>query len=632
MSIAPDDAEAGPASRGPLIRGVPMTGPAALNAAAVIVAALYFGRELLVPLVLALLLAFVLAPGVGLLQRARVPHAAAVLFTVLLAFAVIFGVGAVVGGQARQLATGLPRYETIIRDKLSSLAVGGAIVERLNGTLQNLVRGMAGAAPQPAAGDVPPAAGDVPPVAGDVPPAPTPVPPHAATPVATVPTLDGSSALVVVRSVVEPLLGPLATAGIVIVFLIFALLYREDLRDRLVRLLGRQDLHRTILAMNDAAQRLSRYFLFQLALNIGFGAFITGGLWLIGLPSPLLWGILAGTMRFVPFIGTFIALAPTVLLGMAAAPGWSLALSVLALFIISDLIVGQVVEPLLYGHSTGLSPMAVIVAAAFWTFLWGPIGLLLSTPLTVCLVVLGHHVEAMAFLEVMLSDRPPLQPEETFYQRALEGDARALLGQARAQLGVAPLAEYYDKVALRGLSLAQTDLSQDLLEFERLEAIHQQIASLLKAIATIDAAHGDDSASARPALDWAADGSVIVVPSRGQLDDLAADMTAQVLRGFGFGARVEANAVLGASRKTQTDLSAAKLCCLSVLDGGSTVSGVQYLLSRMRRAMPNALVVLGLWHGDRSRTLLPSLREAGVEETVVTSIQEILAFCKARMA
>lgn len=618
MSAAQDDAEAGPALKGPLIRGMPITGPAALNAAAVIVAALYFGRELLVPLVLALLLAFVLAPAVGLLQRTRVPHPAAVLFTVLLAFAVIFGVGAVVGGQASQLTTGLPRYETIIRDKLSSLAVGGAIVERLNATLQNMVRGMAGAAPEPAAGKVSPAA--------------KPGPASEAAPVATVPTLDGSSAIVVVRSVVEPLLGPLATAGIVIVFLIFALLYREDLRDRLVRLLGRQDLHRTILAMNDAAQRLSRYFLFQLALNIGFGAFITGGLWLLGLPSPLLWGILAGTMRFVPFIGTFIALAPTVLLALAVVPGWSLALSVLALFITSDLIVGQVVEPLLYGHSTGLSPMAVIVAAAFWTFLWGPIGLLLSTPLTVCLVVLGHHVEAMAFLEVMLSDRPPLQPEETFYQRALEGDARALLGQARAQLGVAPLAEYYDKVALRGLSLAQTDLSHDLLEFERLEAIHQQIASLLKTIATIDAAHGEDGATARPAMDWAADGSVIVVPSRGQLDDLAADMTAQVLRSFGFGARVEPNAVLGASRKTQTDLSGARLCCLSVLDGGSTVSGVQYLLSRMRRAMPHALVVLGLWHGDRNRTLLPSLREAGVEETVVTSIQEILAFCKARTA
>jgi len=617
MTTASDDVEAEAASKRPLIRGVPVSGPAALNAAAVIVATLYFGRELLVPLVLALLLAFVLAPAVGLLQRARVPHAAAVLFTVLLAFAVIFGVGAVVGGQASQLTTGLPRYETIIRDKLSSLAVGGAIVERLNGSLQNLVRGMAGAAPQPAASEVSPAA--------------KPGPAPEAAPVATVPTLDGSSAIVVVRSVVEPLLGPLATAGIVIVFLIFALLYREDLRDRLVRLLGRQDLHRTILAMNDAAQRLSRYFLFQLALNIGFGAFITGGLWLLGLPSPLLWGILAGTMRFVPFIGTIIALAPTVLLALAVVPGWSLALSVLALFVVSDLIVGQVVEPLLYGHSTGLSPMAVIVAAAFWTFLWGPIGLLLSTPLTVCLVVLGHHVEAMAFLEVMLSDRPPLQPEETFYQRALEGDARALLGQARTQLGIAPLAEYYDKVALRGLSLAQTDLSQDLLEFERLEAIHQQIASLLKSIATIDAAHSEDSA-ARPAMDWAADGSVIVVPSRGQLDDLAADMTAQVLRSFGFGARVEPNAVLGGSRKSQTDLSGAKLCCLSVLDGGSTVSGVQYLLSRMRRAMPHALVVLGLWHGNRDRTLLPSLREAGVEETVVTSIQEILAFCKARMA
>jgi len=609
MTTGQTDLDSRFALKPPRISGRLLTGPAVLNAVAVIVAALYFGRELLVPLVLALLLAFVLAPAVGLLQRVRVPHAAAVLVTVLLAFAVIFGLGTVVGRQASQLTAGLPQYETIIRSKLSSLAVGGALVERLNGTWQSMIRGMAGAAPETTAGTSP---------APETPP------------VATIRPLDGSSALVVVRSVVEPLLGPLATTGIVIVFLIFALLYREDLRDRLVRLLGRQDLHRTILAMNDAAQRLSRYFVFQLALNVGFGTFLGSGLWFLGLPSPILWGILAGTMRFVPFIGSFIALTPIVLLALAVVPGWSLAVSVLALFIVSDLIVSQVVEPLLYGHSTGLSPVAVIVAAAFWTFLWGPVGLLLSTPVTVCLVVLGHHVEALALLEVMLSDQPPLQPEETFYQRALEGDARALLNQARVQLRATSLAEYYDKVTLPGLSLAQADLLQDRLEFERLEAIHQQIASLLKTIATTEAAAGEASASGRPAPDWAEDGSVIIIPSRGQLDDLAADMTAQVLRQFGFAARAEPNAMLSASRKAKTDLSRAKLCCLSVLDGGSTVSGIQYLLSRIHRSMPDAFVVLGLWHGEHNRTMLPGLREAGVEESAVTSIQEVLALCRAK--
>lgn len=614
-SMLDDDADDAPALRSPHTTPPAVSAPAALNAAAVIVAALYLGRELLVPLVLALLLAFVLAPAVGFLQRARVPHPAAVLITVLLAFAVIFGLGTVVGQQGTQLAGSLPRYEATVRDKLSSLAVGGALVERANATLQGIVQGMAGAPNMPAN-------------------APLPAPS-----VPTVHSVDGSSAIGVVRSVLESVLGPLATAGIVIVFLIFTLLYRNDLRDRLVRLLGRRDLHRTILAMNDAAQRLSRYFVFQLTLNIGFGAFIGAGLWMLGLPGAMLWGILAAMMRFVPFIGTFIALTPTFLLALAVVPDWSLAVSVLALFLISDVIAGQVIEPLLYGHSTGLSPVAVVVAAAFWTLLWGPIGLLISTPLTVCFVVLGHHVEALAFLEVVLGDGTPLKPEETFYQRALEGDSRALALQARTQLRAAPLAEYYDKVALRGLALAQADLTQDRFEFERLEAIHQQIAGLLRTIAADVTARPAVPAQPAPnlgpdlapdlAADWAADGSVVIVPSRGQLDDLAADMTAQILRGFGFGARVVPNAALSASSKTGDDLSRAKLCCLSVLDGGSSASGIQYLLSRMRRRMPDTAVVTGLWHGNGS-TMLARLRDAGIEETVVTSIPELVAFCRAR--
>ncbi len=574
------------------------TGLAVLNAAAVLVAALYFGRPLLVPLVLAALLAFVLAPIVGLLQRARLGKAPSVLIAVALAFAIIFGIGAVVAGQVTTLVGSLPSYQATIQQKVASLSVGGEVLERLNATIQSFIggmgMGMGGGAP--AAVAAAPAA------------------------VAPATSVDAATALYVARTVVTPLFSPLATLGVVVVFLIFVLMSREDLRDRLVRLVGRQDLHRTILAMNDAARRLSRYFLIQLALNSGFGTFIGMGLWWVGLPNPVLWGILAGLMRFVPFIGSFIAVVPPLLLALAVAPGWSFALIVLLLFIGSDMVMGQVIEPLLYGHNTGLSPLAVILSAAFWAFLWGPVGLLIATPLTVCLVVIGRHVEPLAFLDVMLGDQPPLDPPEIFYQRAIEGNRAELARQAARAVAAASLSDYYDHVALPGLRLAQADLSRDALPFEQLEAIHNQVAALLAGLG--QAGQGP----AAPA--WHAEGSIVCIPGRGPLDDLAATMAMQVLRGAGFGAEFLANQVLGASQAGR-DLGAARLCCLSVLDQGSNASGIRYLLKRIGRLMPNAAVVVCLWRAEAASPMLAALRSGGDQETIVLSLGELAALVKA---
>ncbi len=722
-----------------------VSGLAALNAGAVVVAALYLGRDLLVPLVLAVLLAFVLAPAVSLLQRARLGQVLSVVLAVLLAFAVIGGVGLVVGRQMTQLARSLPGYQATIQDKMRSLRVGGEVIERLSGGVQRLVgsaaqEGPAALAPGLGASGarlaVVPLAG----VAGAAqgtqgaarPGAPAqgaaaPGPAQGAAAQGAAPAaggnalgglagggLDGGSALVVVRSVLAPLLSPLATAGIVVVFVIFVLLYRGDLRDRLIRLVGRADLHRTILAMNDAAARLSRFFLTQVAINAAFGCFIGLGLWAFGLPNPVLWGILAALMRFVPFIGSFVAVVPPLLLALAVVPGWSMAAWVLLLFVLGEMVMGQVVEPLLYGHSTGLSPVAVIVAAAFWTFLWGPIGLLLATPLTVCLVVLGRHVEALAFLDVMLGDRAPLDPPETFYQRALEGNRRVLAADALGRLRGHSLAEYYDLVALPGLALAQADLSLDKLEFERLDAIHQQIEGLLGQLAARagsgqapararagglgrlarlrrpgrsgagrrasragvgvagagmaagrvmlggmaeggvaegastsaspaangpaqggSAARGAGPAQPAPhalAAAWAAEGGVLCIPGRGQLDDLAATMAAQVLRQHGFGARVEPNASLGANAAQARSRGAARLCCLSVLEEGSTPSSIRYFLRRIRRTMPDATVIVGLWHAAGGSPMLAALRAEGPGETIVTSLGEAVALCLALAA
>ena len=294
---------------------------------------------------------------------------------------------------------------------------------------------------------------------------------------------------------------------------------------------------------------------------------------------------------------------------------------------------GQVVEPLLYGHSTGLSPIAVILSAAFWAFLWGPVGLLIATPLTVCLVVIGRHVESLAFLNIMLGDSPPLEPEETFYQRALEGHAKELVAQARKAVGGSSLAQYYDQVAMRGLALAQADLSRDTLAFERLEAIHRQIEALLSLLAGGPGA-GAQGRAAPPGPEWQAEGAVVCIPGRGQLDDLAATMAVQVLQDAGFAAWRESNAVLGAGRgelgrKEPGRLGNARLCCLSVLEQGSSASGIRYLLRRIQRQMPHAAVVVCLWHAEGASPLLAALRAEGSEENIVLSLGELVALARA---
>ena len=303
---------------------------------------------------------------------------------------------------------------------------------------------------------------------------------------------------------------------------------------------------------------------------------------------------------------------------------------VLGLFLLGDLLMGQVVEPLLYGHSTGLSPIAVVLSAAFWTFMWGPVGLLIATPLTVCLVVVGKYVQPLAFLEVMLGDGPPLSPAETFYQRALEGNGAELAAQARRTVGDGSPAEYYDRVALRGLALAQSDLSRDALAFERLEAIHGQVAALLSGLSESGAGAGTQHLPAQPPPpEWQADGAVVCIPARGQLDDLAAAMARHVLRDAGFGARQDTNLVLGAGPSDPARFAAARLCCLSVLDQGSSASGIRYLLKRIQRQMPGAAIVVCLWHAGGGSPLLAALRSEGNEETIVLSLGELVALVRA---
>ena len=396
------------------------------------------------------------------------PRVLAVIIVVTFAFAIIFGLGWMMSQQASQLAGDLPRYQHVLAEKIATLrksAASSSTLEKAAGALKGIEDELNQSSAPPA-----PSAAPGPSLEDKNPTKPIPVQI----------TKPEPRAFEILQSVLGKVLPPLATAGIVILFVIFILLQREDLRDRLVRLMGASDMQRATATMNDAATRLSGYFLRQVLINSAYGVFIALGLWAIGIPSPMVWGILAMLMRFVPYVGPFIAAAPPVLLGAVVDPGWTMMLLTGGLFLGSELIMGQVVEPLVYGHGTGLSPIAVILSTVFWTWLWGPLGLLLAMPLTVCLVVLGRHVEGLNFLEVLLGDKPALTPAQSFYQRALIGDSAEATYQAELCLKEGrPLVDYLDEVALGGLKLAERDAERGSLDAENLEAIDATVDEMM---------------------------------------------------------------------------------------------------------------------------------------------------------
>src|ERR1700681_45539 len=431
----------------------------------VIVAALYFGREVLVPIALALLMSFALAPLARILQGWHVPRMFAVTIVVLAAFAAILRLGALMVSQVDQLASDLPRYQSTLREKIQSLrgaAAGTGTLERASQVLQDLSSELdKPTASRPAIG--------LQTNAGTSPDKPIPVEVKQPDP----------GALQTLVALITPLIHPLATTGIVVIFVIFILMQNQDLRNRLIRLAGSQDIQRTTAALDDAGQRLSRLFLTQLGLNAAYGVVVGTGLWFIGVPSAPLWGMLAMILRFVPYIGAVISAIFPLILAAAVGPDWSMALWTGLLFLILEPVVGQIIEPLLFSHSTGLSPVAVIASATFWTWLWGPVGLILATPLTICLVVLGRHIDRLSFLDVMFGDQPALSPSELVYQRMLARDPVEAAEQAQKFLKDKTLTAYYDEVLVQGLKLAQADAERGLLNDERMLRIRDAVAEIV---------------------------------------------------------------------------------------------------------------------------------------------------------
>ena len=480
-----------------------------------------------------MLFSFVLAPFVIRLQSWRVPRRLSVLVAVFVGFSIIFSLGGLMVSQANRLAEELPGYQQTLRDKIQNLrgvAAGGSgtleraskVLRELDSELHNPARGQAidGLRRQP----------------ND-----KPIPVEIRQP--------DPGTLTTLVAIIQPLIQPLTTTGIVIIFVIFILMQRQDLRNRFIRLAGSHDMQRTTAALDDAGQRLSRLFLNQIIVNASFGLLIGIGLQLIGVPSAPLWGLIAMILRFVPYVGTPISAVFPLILAAAVGSGWEMLLMTVALFATLQVFAAQVVEPQVYGRSSGLSPVAIVLSASFWTWLWGPIGLVLATPLTVCLVVIGRHVDRLQFLDVLLGNEPALTPPQLVYQRMLAGDPIEASQQAQTFLGDAALEDYYDTIMLDGLRLAEADARLGRLDRERMDRIVATVHEIVDDLAThedrpqVETEEVETSPLARLDTDpelptsvperWQQPGAVLCLPGSGKLDEAAAVILAQIMNAPG---------------------------------------------------------------------------------------------------
>ncbi|WP_246685826.1 AI-2E family transporter [Mesorhizobium sp. B2-4-6] len=596
--------EPGLASLLAVSRGHPRTVLPTVASVVTTVAALYFGREVFLPIAVALLLTFAIAPVVSWLKRLGIPRIAAVIASVAGAFAALSLFSFVVATQVSDLAQNIPVYQINILTKVRALkenGLGGGIISRLSGVIERVGQEIDRQEPQlPSAAEAPKR---------------DPIP---------VEVVSHERPLEVLQNLVGPLISPLSSAGLVIIVVIFMLMEREDLRDRFIRLVGYGDLHRTTQALQDAGKRVGQYLLMQLVVNAIYAVPITIGLWVLGIPNALLWGLLALALRFVPYIGPIVGALLPLFLALAVAPGWSLLLWTAALFIVVELVTGNVIEPWLYGSHTGLSPLAIIVAAIFWTWLWGPIGLVLSTPLTVCLVVLGRHVPQFEFLDVLFGNEPVLETHARLYQRLLAGDPEEATDHAEEMLEDKYLFEFYGKVAIPALLLGEQDRERGVMDEEQRRHVANSAMTL---VANLDdsaqqEAEDEEDQEAAKAQEGKSpekiaaekkpedksgeadeeevdlpDGSGIAVlcaGGRGELDDAAAAMLAQVLE------------VQGAevTRASFADLEPSAIRRLDLADVDSVVIGflnrqsnqhARFMVRRLKRIKPKLRVGIVLW-------------------------------------
>lgn len=540
-----------------------------LACAALVVAGLYFGADILVPLTLAALLGFVLDPLVNRLRRWHFPRALAVTVVMLFTAGLLASTTVFVGSQIAQLGHDLPTYQSTIQKKLRTLRQT-IVARRPFGDASRMIT-VVESEVDAARRALSPAKSATAPTRVQVEAAPV-------------------SPLQALLDLIGPVLKPVGTAGLVLVFLIFILLGRSDLRDRALRLVG-GNLHQTTDAMNEAAQRVSRYLTMQLLINLLYGVPFAIALWLIGVPGAPLWGLLSITLRFLPYVGSIIGAVFPLTLAFAVDPGWDMFLWTAGVVLTLETISNNLAEPLLYGSSTGLGPLAILVSATFWTVLWGPIGLVLATPLTVCLVTMGRHLPPLRFLDVLLGSDPVFDAPTRLYQRLLAGNVEEAIEQAEGEVQQASLRRFYADSALPALALAMREHEHSAPEHRR--RVQRRLAALLR-----------DLRAAVPPAPTTGE-PVLCIGLRSDADGLAAQMLAHALAAEGLPALALPAARVSAEQLTRLPLDVTPIV---VLVSGHPPPGViaRYVCRRLRRAQPGVQLVISTWNAPASAEASPT--------------------------
>lgn len=617
------------------LSSVPSSAASRIIAATCVLALLYVGRDILAPLALASVLSLVLAPLKRKLARGGIGQAAGAGISVLFAAACIALAGVFVTSQFIAVATDMPQYKEAVRAKLQH------VMDLTIRPLQKIHSEIAGVVPQA-------------PASAGVRAQPHAVAPTARSPASPVapPTQESTAALVF-----SSLWGPLSKTGIVLVLLVFILLGHETLRERMIRLAGETEVGRTMQAIDDAAQGVSRFFFSQLVVNATFGIVLGLALWMVGIPHAALWGALGALARFIPYVGALGAGAAIAAFAAAVDPGWSLMFWSIGCFLVLEALVAHFVEPQVYGHSAGLAPLGVVVSALFWGAMWGPLGLLLSTPMTLCLVVAGRHIRALEPITVIFGETPGLTEGLRLYQQALSGEPQTIVGAARRYLRRSNFARYCDQVVLPALALASTDARQARIgrdQQERVRLTIREAAEMLarspeaadagrrvRSTSLLDADVGAHLAEVRekrlrlwagPSADL--DASLVICVGLGsERDELIGELLEQALRDEGVAAR-SISMDVGADYRVSAALAS---------DGGATSGPVstvvlaypvqedhelwQSVSLKVRDAFPYAMVLTV--KPPYEEGLTDEMLVRGPVDLVVRSFSEVVAFVMA---
>jgi predicted PurR-regulated permease PerM len=579
------------------------------------IAALYVGRTVFIPLALALVLSFLLTPFVSLLEKIRFGRVPAVLTVMFLSLVLIAFATWGAAGQLVEIMIHLPDYKANLDEKIESLHGSKAgNLSKATATVQELNKELAAVSSQVSGRAVTKDQGTSRP----------------ARPIAVEVAPPASNLVHDLGALLGPLSAPLETAIIVVIFTMFMLVKREDLRNRAIRLAGRGQLSVMTQAFDDASQRLSRFLLLQCLVNAAYGSLFGLGLYLVGVPHALLWGFVAAFLRFVPYVGTFVAAALPIAMAIAVFPGWRQAAIVFGVFLGLELTISNVVEPMLYGAHTGISSLAILVAAVFWATLWGPVGLILSTPLTVCLVVLGRYVPHLQFLEVVLGDEPALPPEQLFYQRLLAADQEEAGSIAEAHLKKHSVESLYESIIIPALRLAEQDFYIEALDDntrrfilrstrELIEDIGDRLLEIQSDAGVAENRNGQLVRSRHPG----SHGNISCIPVRGGSDELVAIMLAQLLRSRGFPAF---DVRAGAMEEMLAEVSRQRssTVCISCLPPFAATS-VRSLCKRLKGSLPHLQIITGLWRLEGGAAAARERIGAGCPDLVITTLSEAQA-------